>query len=75
MPSSQITPDETKFLLGFLQPTLKNEHGVTKKVIAAIPLDKSDYRPEPVAKTALELAWHICCIREALSAGGDHRRL
>jgi uncharacterized damage-inducible protein DinB len=28
-------------------------------VIEAIPLDKGDYRLEPVAKSALELAWHI----------------
>ena len=40
-------------------PALQMEHGLTKNVIAAIPLDKGDYRPNPVVKTALELAWHI----------------
>ena len=40
-------------------PSLKNEHGITKNVIAAIPLDKGDYRPDQISKTALELAWHI----------------
>jgi uncharacterized damage-inducible protein DinB len=40
-------------------PTLKKEFATTKKVIEAIPQDKGDYRPEPVAKSALELAWHI----------------
>ena len=59
MSSSQITPEQAKFLLAFLQPAVKIEHGVTRKVIEAIPLDKGDYRPEPVCKTALELAWHI----------------
>ena len=40
-------------------PALEREHAVTKKIIEAIPLDKGDYRPDPVSKTALELAWHI----------------
>ena len=40
-------------------PGLKNEHGITKSVIEAIPLDKSDYRPDAVSKSALDLAWHI----------------
>jgi uncharacterized damage-inducible protein DinB len=31
----------------------------TKKVFAAIPDAKSDYRPDPHARTAKELAWHI----------------
>ena len=59
MSAPQITPDQAKFLLAFLQPTLKNEHALTRKVIEAIPSDKGDYRPDPAAKTALELAWHI----------------
>jgi uncharacterized damage-inducible protein DinB len=45
---------ETVFL-----PALQNEHGATKKVIEAIPLDKGDYRPDPIAMTAMDLAWHI----------------
>ena len=28
-------------------------------MIAAIPLDKGDYRPDEISKTALDLAWHI----------------
>ena len=35
------------------------EMETTKKVIAAIPENKRDYRPDPHAKTAGELAWHI----------------
>ena len=38
---------------------LDMEHQTTKRVIEAVPLDKGDYRPDPVSKTALELAWHI----------------
>src|SRR6266853_1611970 len=57
--SPSLTPDQAKFLLALTLPIIKTEHETTKRVIEAIPLDKGDYRPEPVAKTALELAWHI----------------
>lgn len=40
-------------------PALKNEHRITKKVIEAIPSDRGDFRPDPVSKSVLELAWHI----------------
>ncbi len=54
-------------------PTLKKEHETTRRVIEAIPLDKGDYRPDPVGKTALELAWHIAASEQrffsAISAG------
>jgi uncharacterized damage-inducible protein DinB len=38
---------------------LLNELETTKKVLAAIPDAKCDYRPDPKARTAWELAWHI----------------
>jgi len=47
------------FALNFLLPQIKNESKTTRRVIDAIPADKSDYRPDPKAKTALELAWHL----------------
>lgn len=40
-------------------PALKNEHRTTMRVIEAIPVDRGDYRPEPFAKSAFDLAWHI----------------
>lgn len=36
-----------------------HEMQTTKKVLAAVPDDKSDYKPDPKARTARELAWHI----------------
>lgn len=36
-----------------------NEVEVTKKVLSAVPDDKRDYRPDPNARTAWELAWHL----------------
>jgi uncharacterized damage-inducible protein DinB len=56
---SQMTPE---FALGFraaMLDSFKNEAEITKRVIAAIPDAKSDYRPDPNARTAKELAWHI----------------
>jgi len=41
----------------------------TKRVIEAIPLDKGEYRPEPVAKSALELAWHIVAAENRFLSG------
>jgi uncharacterized damage-inducible protein DinB len=35
------------------------EAEITKKVIAAVPDAASSYRPDPNARTAKELAWHI----------------
>jgi uncharacterized damage-inducible protein DinB len=65
MPTLQ--PEQALFVRGFVLPNLKAEHLVTRRVIEAIPLDKSDYRPDAVAKSAIELAWHI--------VGAEHRFL
>jgi uncharacterized damage-inducible protein DinB len=47
------------FLEHIALPWLKNEHPLTKRIIEAIPVDKGDYRPDPVSRPAFELAWHI----------------
>jgi len=36
-----------------------NEVETTKKIVACIPDNKRDYRPDPNARTAWELAWHL----------------
>ena len=69
MSSLQLTPDQAKFVLGMALPTLRNEHQTTKRVIEAIPLDKGDYRPDAVSKTALELAWHIAASEQRFLSG------
>ena len=38
---------------------LAGEVAITKKVLAAIPEDKRDYRHDPHGRSAWELAWHI----------------
>src|SRR5712692_1596632 len=70
----QIQPDQAEVLLhGVYLPGLKNEHRITKSVIEAIPLDKGDYRPDGISKSALDLAWHIAATEmrfmEAVPAG------
>jgi uncharacterized damage-inducible protein DinB len=69
MSSPQLTPDQAKFILGMAMPTLKTEHQTTKRVIEAIPLDKGDYRPDAVSKSAVELAWHIVASEQRFFAG------
>ena len=54
-----ITPE---FVLGYraiMLDGIQREAEVTKKVIAAIPDAASSYKPDPNARTAKELAWHI----------------
>jgi uncharacterized damage-inducible protein DinB len=69
MSSSQLTPEQAKLILSLAVPTLKNEHQTTKRVIEAIPLDKGDYRPDNISKTALELAWHIVVAENRFFSG------
>jgi len=55
-----LTAEQAIFLLqDALLPLLKAEHRMTKAVLEAVPADKPDYRPDPNAKTAMELARHI----------------
>src|SRR5579862_7604402 len=69
MSSPQLTPEQAKFVLSQALPTLKTEHQTTKRVIEAIPLDKGDFRPDPVSKSALELAWHIVASEKRFLSG------
>jgi uncharacterized damage-inducible protein DinB len=69
-----LQTDQANFLLhGVYLPGLKNEHRITKTVIQAIPLNRGDYRPDEISKSALDLAWHIAATEmrfmEAVAAG------
>jgi uncharacterized damage-inducible protein DinB len=70
----QIQSDQANFMLhGLYLPGLRNEHPITKSIIESIPLDKGDYRPDAISKSALDLAWHIVATEmrfmDALPAG------
>jgi len=54
-----MTPDFLKALSGVFVQTLNSEFSVTSKVLAAVPDQNHDYRPDPKSKTGIELAWHI----------------
>lgn len=59
-PMSTLTPDQAVLILKTTGlPPLKAEHALTKSVIAAIPADKADYRPDTIGRSAIDLAWHI----------------
>jgi uncharacterized damage-inducible protein DinB len=69
-----MQPDQATFLLQEVYlPGLRNEHRITRTIIEAIPLDKGDYRPEALARPALDLAWHIAATEmrflDAVAAG------
>src|SRR3954463_14664928 len=55
-----MTPEQaTTILQSVGLPSLNAEHPVTRRVIAAIPPDKVDFRPDDIVKSAIDLAWHI----------------
>ena len=54
-----MTPEQGKLLCKVFLATIEQEAEMTKKVIKAVPEDKRGYKPDPKAKTAHELAWHI----------------
>jgi len=70
-----VRPEEADFLLHSIYlPQLQHEHRITKSIIEAIPVDKGDYRPDEISKTALDLAWHITAAEmrfmDSVPAGG-----
>jgi uncharacterized damage-inducible protein DinB len=54
-----MTPEQAAFLVQYQLPSVKNEHRTTSGIIAAIPTSNADYRPDPQARSAAEIAWHI----------------
>ena len=54
-----LTPEMATGALRMALISIKGEHATTKAVLAAIPPTGGDYKPEPAARTALEIAWHI----------------
>jgi len=57
---AELTGEQAVSLLHNLYlGTLKNESRITKKIMEAVPADKCEYRPDPVSKSAIELAKHV----------------
>ncbi len=68
-----MNPEAAPIIAGYLLQGLENEHGLTKKVLAAVPDTKLDWRPHAKGRTTAELAWHIVhseiWILDGLAAG------
>jgi uncharacterized damage-inducible protein DinB len=53
------TPEFALAYRALMLDGLGRELEITKRVIAAVPDDKSSYRPDPNARTSWDLAWHL----------------
>jgi len=69
-----FTPEHAQLLLSVELRSISAERPMTRAVIAAIPADKCDYTPDPITRSAIELAWHIVTAEnrflEAVADGG-----
>jgi uncharacterized damage-inducible protein DinB len=54
-----VTPEYAAVIRDMNLQTLEREFVTTAKVIRAVPDAKSSYKPDPNAKSAAELAWHL----------------
>jgi hypothetical protein len=73
-PQPALSPEFAVGMRDSLLQGLGRELEITKKVIAAIPEDKRDYRPDPKARTAWELAWHLAsCDVQMRDEVADHK--
>ena len=61
-PQAGPSPEFAKAYRDMMVQGLEREMETTKKVISAIPDAKRDYRPDPKARTAYDLAWHIVTV-------------
>lgn len=57
--SQGMTPEFALAYRAMMLDGVAREGEITRKVIAAVPDDKSDYKPDPHARSAKELAWHL----------------
>jgi uncharacterized damage-inducible protein DinB len=64
-----MTPEQAAFLLQYNLPSVKNEYRTTSAIIAAIPTANADYRPDPQARSAAEIAWHIAAAEHRFHGG------
>jgi uncharacterized damage-inducible protein DinB len=54
-------PEQAQLLASVNLSWIEKEWETTKKVILSIPLERAQYRPDPKARNAMELAWHLAC--------------
>lgn len=54
-----MQPEDATILRNFCVATMEGETKITRKVIAAIPEGKREYKPDPNSRSAFDLAWHL----------------
>ena len=59
MSEQGLTPQFAQGYCAMMLDGVMREAEITKKVIAAVPDAASSYRPDPNARSAKELAWHL----------------
>jgi uncharacterized damage-inducible protein DinB len=59
MSQEGLSPEFAQTYCAMMLDGIMREAEITKKIIAAVPDAASHYRPDPNARTAKELAWHI----------------
>ncbi len=64
-----MEPAQARFLLGLMSEAIGQEFESTRKVIQAVPEDRKGFRPDPKARSAFELAWHIVASEEWFAQG------
>lgn len=58
-PQPGISPEFAVALREFMLQGMTSDFEHTKKVLAAVPDAQRDYRPDPKARTAWDLSWHL----------------
>ena len=54
-----MTAEQAKFLAELSLRSIENEYQITKRVLAAVPADRLEFKLGEKGKTARELMWHI----------------
>lgn len=64
-----MTPEQASAIFQFIYPQIEEEAKTTRRVLAAVPNDKGDYKPHGTCMSAQELAAHIAVV-EVMFADG-----
>jgi hypothetical protein len=73
-PQPALSPEYAAAVRESMLEGLARELEITKRVLSAVPDAQRDYRPDPKARTAWELAWHlVSCDVQMTEEIADHK--
>jgi uncharacterized damage-inducible protein DinB len=73
-PQPALSPEYAAAVRESMLEGLARELEITKRVLSAVPDAQRDYRPDPKARTAWELAWHlVSCDVQMTDEIADHK--